>query len=77
MSRKLGYRSSESPVMIEQALRFLRAARDILRREGCEQALNRVRFAIVSAEGAKRHAERVVSERHAPIKLEKVDEDGG
>ena len=42
------------------AITMLRSARNLLKQVGAKKSVERVRFALKSAEGAKRHAERTV-----------------
>lgn len=47
---------TDREVLVIQALERLREARDTLAAAGCRRTLARVRWAITSCEGARRHA---------------------
>lgn len=52
--------------MITSAILKLKAAREILRRAGAKASADYVAACIKSAQGAERHAERVLSQRASP-----------
>lgn len=60
MPRKLRPAWSDSAFRVSDAIWHLREARELLKITDSPQALKRVRLAISSALGAKRHAERRV-----------------
>lgn len=58
MAQKLKPASDSEYIDVLHAIAYLRAARDALKRSGSKRSVERVRKAIVSAEGALRHVDR-------------------
>lgn len=58
MARSIKPASPADPARVARAVALLREARDLLAAADCPQSLARVRAAIRSADGARRHVDR-------------------
>jgi hypothetical protein len=58
LSRRLKPATELQVLRVEQALRHLAAARELLKDAGADKAIAKTRLAIASAEGAQRHVRR-------------------